>query len=170
MHGVICQVFRHHQSPQLILSVTDRLTAAVTGTGPPSILPCCHPVSFTKERNALFFTELCRRLSWRADRHRADTAALHLPPEPRPDIWTPGLAGWCADELWRACGVRLDEPALERFRRAADDPPTRNLTGCLEGSFGVRRADVRPPRGVELAAASASEKQTGAESGLERMD
>ncbi|XP_043247597.1 uncharacterized protein LOC122394654 isoform X2 [Amphibalanus amphitrite] len=128
--------------------------AAITGTRPPSILPCCHPVPFTKERNALFFTELCRRLSWRADRSSAETASLHLPPEPRPDIWTPGLAGWCADELWRACGVQLDEPALEKFRRAADDPPTRNLTGCLEGTFGVRRADVRPPRGIELTAAN----------------
>ena len=64
--------------------------------------------------------------------------------------------------------MRLDESALQKFRRAAADPLTRNLTGCLEQAFGVRRADVRPPRGVELgvAAGEGSCRWTVVESGL----
>ncbi|XP_037086391.1 uncharacterized protein LOC119107123 isoform X2 [Pollicipes pollicipes] len=134
-------------------SAPDIATQEVSGTYQPSILPCCHPVTFTKELNALYFTELCNQLKWRADRRREDTARLLLPPEPRHDIWTPGLAGWCRDELARACGTLLDEPALERYRRAMHrrddgDAATANLTRCLETTYGVRREEVRPPRAL----------------------
>ena len=126
-----------------------------------SILPCCHPVPFTKELNALYFTELCNRVKWRAGQRRAE---LQLPPEPRDDIWTPGVARWCHDELARTCGVRLDEPALERYRRSAHrrDAATANLTRCLETSYDVRREDIRPARLQQQRQAAASERGTPA--------
>ncbi|XP_037071303.1 uncharacterized protein LOC119092446 [Pollicipes pollicipes] len=131
-----------------ISSATDAPYSEVSGVYHSSILPCCHPVAFTKELNALYFMELCNRLKWRAGRRQAD---LLLPPEPRPDIWTPGLARWCRDELARTCGTLLDEPALERYRRAAHrrddgDAATANLTRCLETSYDLRREEIRPTR------------------------